>query len=407
MKLNQGIKGTWLMGLALVVALLLPKIAFSLSMKLNQGIKGTWLMGLALVVALLLPKIAFSLGFGEIRLYSYLNEPLDAEIELLGAEDVDLSQVLITLASTEDFKKVQLARPYFLTRLRFTLIMHDDREFIHVTTEENVKQPFLEFLVVLSWPDGRLVRGYTVLLDPPPLNRSRAEINNRKALRYFAAKNSKNLNLSKSSTVANNTYGNSESHSDSDDAVNEAAVADLQLKNFRNFENLFQPLEEEGHPIVQDEPIVRSKPKEGSKPKTETVSLAPSISSLVASRELAEPPMVSKPTASSPATSPLIVTTSDNKLLWGSGFALLFVVGLSAWVFRQRQDPLPLRISNNRPLSKIKTESFDDEMHIKLTLAKEYFMINDKESAGEILDDVVSRGNIQDQEAARELLKKI
>lgn len=361
-------------------------------MKLNQGMENMWLMALALVMALLLPKAVFSLGFGEIKLYSYLNEPLDAEIELLGADDVDLSQVLITLASTEDFKKVQLARHYFLTRLRFTLITHDDREFIHVTTEENVKQPFLEFLVVLSWPDGRLVRGYTVLLDPPPLNRTRAEVNNRKALRYFATKNSKNLNLSQPPAVASNGYINTEPNA-------ELHAEDLQLKNVRNFENLFEPVEEEGVPIAQNEPIVRSKPKVRVKPKVETLVPATNI--------VPELPVVSKPTVSSQVTPPLVLTTSDNKLLWGSGFALLFVVGLSAWVFRQRQDPLPLRISNNKPLSKIKTESFDDEVKIKLTLAEEYFMINDKKSAGEILEDIISRGNIKDQEAARELLKKV
>ena len=118
----------------------------------------------------LLPEIGFSLGFGQIKLNSYLNEPLDAEIELQGAEDIDTSHLIVTLASVEDFKRIELARPYFLSKLRFEVVQQNKQVVLKVTSEDAVKQPYLEFLVQFTWPEGRVVRDYTLLLDPAPFD---------------------------------------------------------------------------------------------------------------------------------------------------------------------------------------------------------------------------------------------
>lgn len=130
----------------------------------------------------LLPEICFPLGFGQIKLYSYLNEPLDAEIELLGAEDIDTSHLIVSLASVEDFKRIELARPYFLSKLRFEVAQQNKQTFLKVTSEDPVKQPYLEFLVVLTWPEGRVVRDYTLLLDPAPFGGVSKRVANKQAL---------------------------------------------------------------------------------------------------------------------------------------------------------------------------------------------------------------------------------
>ena len=36
-----------------------------------------------------------------------------------------------------------------------------------MTSDEAVVEPYLDFVVEARWPDGRLLREYTVLLDPP------------------------------------------------------------------------------------------------------------------------------------------------------------------------------------------------------------------------------------------------
>lgn len=131
-----------------------------MSSRLNR----MWLMPF-----LLLASQAWALGLGEIRLSSALNEPLQAEIELLAATPEELENLTIALASDETFKRYDLDRPLFLTRLSFEIIRsgRTDGNVVRVTSAEPVIEPFVTFLVEASWSRGRLLREYTILLDPP------------------------------------------------------------------------------------------------------------------------------------------------------------------------------------------------------------------------------------------------
>ena len=112
--------------------------------------------------------MAHALGLGEISLKSSLNQPLDAEIELLEVRDLGSNEVLPSLAAVEEFNKVGVDRPYFLTDLKFTPVLKPNgKSVIRVTSSKPVREPYLNFLVEVLWPNGRLLREYTVLLDPP------------------------------------------------------------------------------------------------------------------------------------------------------------------------------------------------------------------------------------------------
>ena len=52
-----------------------------------------------LMSALMSPNALFALGLGEIRLNSALNQPFDADIDLISAADEDLSALRASLAS--------------------------------------------------------------------------------------------------------------------------------------------------------------------------------------------------------------------------------------------------------------------------------------------------------------------
>lgn len=116
----------------------------------------------------LLPSTVLAFGFGEVKLFSYLDEPLDAEVELLGTENFDPTRILVTLASAQEFKKAGLARPFLLSNLQFQVERRGIHTVVKITSSEAIHQPYLEYLIDLSWPGGRLVRGYTLLLDPAP-----------------------------------------------------------------------------------------------------------------------------------------------------------------------------------------------------------------------------------------------
>ena len=111
---------------------------------------------------------AHALGLGEVTLKSSLSQPLVAEIELLEVRDLGTAEVIPTLASPEEFNKAGVDRQYFLTDLKFTpVIKPNGKSVIRVTSSKPVREPYLNFLVEVLWPNGRLLREYTLLLDPP------------------------------------------------------------------------------------------------------------------------------------------------------------------------------------------------------------------------------------------------
>jgi pilus assembly protein FimV len=127
-------------------------------------------MGLArgLLALLLLPGISHALGLGDVHLNSPLNAPLDAEIELVNATPEDLASLEAKLASKETFERYGLEWPQFMS----TVTVTRDRsasggQVLRIRSSETVTEPFLTLLIEASWARGRLVREYTVLLDPP------------------------------------------------------------------------------------------------------------------------------------------------------------------------------------------------------------------------------------------------
>jgi pilus assembly protein FimV len=131
----------------------------------------TWSIKLAVgsaLAALLYTSAAIAVGFGEIALKSALNEPLNAEIELTNVDDIDDSMLLVKLASPQAFTQAGVSRDFYLTALDFAVGKNAaGATIVRVTTEQPVVEPYLDFLVQLEWPSGRLLREYTLLLDLP------------------------------------------------------------------------------------------------------------------------------------------------------------------------------------------------------------------------------------------------
>ena len=121
-----------------------------------------------LMSALLAPGALYALGLGEIKLNSALNQPFDAEIELVSATQEDLGALRAALASNDTFVRYGLDRPAFLGDFNFRVTKGaGGRDVLRVTSPKPVTEPFVTLLVEANWPRGRLLREYTVLLDPP------------------------------------------------------------------------------------------------------------------------------------------------------------------------------------------------------------------------------------------------
>ena len=117
--------------------------------------------------ALFVPNIGFTLGLGEIEVNSALNQRLNADIELLSATTEDAETIIVKLASRKEFSRAGLDRPYLLNDLRFKSEVIDGVPHIKVSSGSPIREPFLNFLVEIDWPNGHMLREYTVLLDPP------------------------------------------------------------------------------------------------------------------------------------------------------------------------------------------------------------------------------------------------
>lgn len=113
-------------------------------------------------------SLTYALGLGDLSVKSSLNQPLEAEISLLEVRDLTSVEIRSQLASPEDFSKAGVGREFFLTGLKFTPVLNaNGKSVIRVTSANPVKEPYLNFLVEVLWPNGRLLREYTILLDPP------------------------------------------------------------------------------------------------------------------------------------------------------------------------------------------------------------------------------------------------
>ena len=126
------------------------------------------------LLAGLIPLSVGALGLGEISLKSALNQELVAEIPVTTDASDDLSQLDVRLASPETFQRFGLDRPQFLNTLNFTVDREGGASRILVTSSLPVSEPFVSLLLDITWPQGHLLREYTMLLDPPAFAREGA-----------------------------------------------------------------------------------------------------------------------------------------------------------------------------------------------------------------------------------------
>lgn len=114
-----------------------------------------------------IPGLAEAAGLGKITVLSGLGQPLRAEVEL-NANKEELPGMTVRLAPRDSFQQAGVEYASQLLDLRFTLDKRTNgAPVIRVSSSKPINEPFLDFLVELNWPAGRLVREYTFLLDPP------------------------------------------------------------------------------------------------------------------------------------------------------------------------------------------------------------------------------------------------
>lgn len=128
-------------------------------------------MHLLLVLALVgSSSVAQAAGLGRIDVLSALGQPLRAEIELINVPKEDVDLLVPKMASAEEYQRAGLERPEGAQGFRLVVEKRPSGEpYIRLTSPQPINEPFVQLLVQLDWPSGRLLRAYTVLLDPPAI----------------------------------------------------------------------------------------------------------------------------------------------------------------------------------------------------------------------------------------------
>ncbi|OOZ40817.1 hypothetical protein BOW53_06255 [Solemya pervernicosa gill symbiont] len=128
------------------------------------------LVTVMIVMALTSIQGVYALGLGEIDLRSALNQKLDATIKLHSSRMDELKGAEVRLASQAAFDRAGIERLPILLKLKFAVAGVDRGEpVVAVSSDGTIDEPFLNFLVEVNWANGRLLREYTLLLDPPSL----------------------------------------------------------------------------------------------------------------------------------------------------------------------------------------------------------------------------------------------
>jgi pilus assembly protein FimV len=119
----------------------------------------------------LLPITAYSAGLGKLTVISGLGEPLRAEIELVSTTPEELSSLTASIAPPEAYAVQGMERTAIHNAIQVELgKKQTGAPILRISTRQPVDDPFLDMLIQVDWATGRLLREYTVLLDPPGYN---------------------------------------------------------------------------------------------------------------------------------------------------------------------------------------------------------------------------------------------
>lgn len=111
-----------------------------------------------------------ALGLGEARVGSYLGQPLDVTVRLIGADDMALDSLTIAPASAADHERLGVPSEALALGLDVTVDRRVDPPTLRIRSRRNVDDPVVQVLIDARWASGRVLREYTLFLDPPLLD---------------------------------------------------------------------------------------------------------------------------------------------------------------------------------------------------------------------------------------------
>ena len=107
-------------------------------------------------------------GLGKLTVNSSLGQVLNAEIDLVSVQPGELDALTARVAPPESFRDARIEYTSSLRLLRFSVEKRQNGQpYLKVTSVAPINEPFVDALIEVTWPAGRIQREYPILLDPP------------------------------------------------------------------------------------------------------------------------------------------------------------------------------------------------------------------------------------------------
>jgi pilus assembly protein FimV len=110
-----------------------------------------------------------ALGLGEARVDSYLGQTLDVSIRLIEPDGGALDSLTVASASGDDYDRLGIPSTALALGLDVSVDRRVDPPLLRVRSSREVIDPVIQILVDARWSSGRVLREYTLFLDPPTL----------------------------------------------------------------------------------------------------------------------------------------------------------------------------------------------------------------------------------------------
>ena len=111
----------------------------------------------------------FAVELSEMHVRSLLNEPLEAKIEITNTKEID-ADGLIVIVAERDFYNQEGIEPLnwiYTIDLKTEKDPKTGKTIVRLTTSDPIKDPFVDLIIMATWEGGKIIKSYTLLLDPP------------------------------------------------------------------------------------------------------------------------------------------------------------------------------------------------------------------------------------------------
>ena len=118
---------------------------------------------------------AMALGLGRLAVQSSLGETLRAEIDITSLTSEEAGTLKVRIAPPESYRAAGVDYNAVLPGATTQLMRRPDgRPYLRIASDRVVQEPFIDVILEITWASGRLVREYTLLIDPPTMARAPA-----------------------------------------------------------------------------------------------------------------------------------------------------------------------------------------------------------------------------------------